>query len=56
MFLETGNVLRKKGGGRPTKRTVENIEEVEQKIAETPNKSIRRLVQKTNLAFGTAYP
>jgi hypothetical protein len=56
MFLETGSVLRKKGGGRPTKRTVENIEEVEQKIAETPNKSIRRLVQKTNLAFGTAYP
>jgi hypothetical protein len=28
MFLETGSVLRKKGSGRPTKRTVENIEEV----------------------------
>jgi hypothetical protein len=34
MFLETGSVLRKKGGGRLTKRTVENIEEVEQKIAD----------------------
>jgi hypothetical protein len=28
MFLETGSVLHKKGSGRPTKRTVENIEEV----------------------------
>jgi hypothetical protein len=52
MFLETGSVLRKKGSGRPTKRTVENIEEVEQRIAETLNKSIRRLTQETNL-FGT---
>jgi hypothetical protein len=25
MFLETGNVLRKKGSGQPTKRTAENI-------------------------------
>jgi hypothetical protein len=38
MFLETGSVLRKKGSGRPTKGTAENIEEVEQRIAETPNK------------------
>jgi hypothetical protein len=53
MFLETGSVLRKKGSGRPTKRTAENIEEVEQRIAETPNKSIRRLIQETNLSFGT---
>jgi hypothetical protein len=37
MFLKTGNVLRKKGSGRPTKRTAENIEELKQKIAETPN-------------------
>jgi hypothetical protein len=36
MFLETGSVLRKIGSGRPTKRTAENIEEVEEKIAETP--------------------
>jgi transposase len=42
MFLKTGGVLRKKGSGRPAKRTAENIEEVEQRIAETPNKSIRR--------------
>jgi hypothetical protein len=40
MFLDTGNVLRKKGSGRPTKRTIENIEEVEQGIAETLIKSI----------------
>jgi hypothetical protein len=53
MFLETGSVLRKKGNGRPTKRTVENIEEVEERIAETLNKSIRRLTQETNLSFGT---
>jgi Asp-tRNA(Asn)/Glu-tRNA(Gln) amidotransferase B subunit len=53
MFLETGSVLRKNGSGRPTKRTAENIEEVEQRIAETPNKSIRRLTQETNLSFST---
>jgi hypothetical protein len=33
MFLETGTVLRKKGSRRPTKRSAENIEEVEQRIA-----------------------
>jgi hypothetical protein len=27
----------KKGSGRPTKRIAENIEEVEQRIAETPS-------------------
>jgi hypothetical protein len=32
----------------------ENIEEVEQRIAETQNKSIRKLSQETNLSFGTA--
>jgi transposase len=53
MFLETGSVLCKKGSGRPTKRTAENIEGVEQRIAETPNKSIRRLTQEINLSFGT---
>jgi hypothetical protein len=53
MFLETGSVLRKKGSGQLTKRTAENIEEVEQRIAETPNKSIRRLTQETNLSFDT---
>jgi transposase len=53
MFLETGSVLRKKGSGRLTKRTAENIEEVEQRIAETPNKSIWRLIQETNISFGT---
>jgi hypothetical protein len=54
MFLETGSVPRKKGSGRPTKRTGENIEKVEQRIAKTPNKSSRRLTQETNLSFG--YP
>jgi transposase len=53
MFLETDSVLHKKGSGRPRKRTAENIEELEQRIAETPNKSIRRLIQETNLSFGT---
>jgi hypothetical protein len=53
MFLETGSVLRKKGSGQLTKRTAENIEEVEQRIAEMPNKSIRRLTQETNLSFDT---
>jgi hypothetical protein len=36
------HILRKKGSGRPTKRTIENIEEVERGIAET---LIRRLAQ-----------
>jgi Asp-tRNA(Asn)/Glu-tRNA(Gln) amidotransferase B subunit len=49
MFLETGSVQKR----RLTKRTAENIEEVEQRIAETPNKSIRRLTQETNLSFDT---
>jgi hypothetical protein len=35
MSLETGSVLRKKGTRRSTKRTAENIEEVQQRIAET---------------------
>jgi hypothetical protein len=54
MFLETGTLCspQKKSSGRPTKRTAENIEVVEQKIAKTPNKSIRRLTQETNLSFG----
>jgi hypothetical protein len=55
IFLETGSVLRKKGSGQPTKRTAENIDEVEQRIAETPNKSIRRLTQETNLSVGTVH-
>jgi hypothetical protein len=29
------------------------MEEVEQRIAETSNKSIRKLAQETNLSFGT---
>jgi hypothetical protein len=53
MFLETGCVLRKKGSGRLTKKTAKNIKEVEERIAKTPNKSIRRLTQETNLSFGT---
>jgi hypothetical protein len=32
MFLETSSVLRKKGSRRPTKRSAENIEKVEQRI------------------------
>jgi predicted DCC family thiol-disulfide oxidoreductase YuxK len=32
MFLETGSVLRKKGSRRPTKRSVENIEDGKQRI------------------------
>jgi hypothetical protein len=35
------------------KKTAEKIEEVEQRIAETPNKCIQRLTQETNLSFGT---
>jgi hypothetical protein len=35
------------------KKTAENIEEVEERIAQTPNKSIRRLTQETNPSFGT---
>jgi hypothetical protein len=49
-FLKAGSVLHKKCSGRPTKRIAENIEKVEQKIAEIPNKSIRRLIQETNLS------
>jgi hypothetical protein len=37
MFLETASLLHRKGSGRPTKKITENIEEVEQRIAETPS-------------------
>jgi hypothetical protein len=47
MFLETGSVLRKKGSRRKTKRSVENIEEGEQRIIAEIN------TQETNLSFGT---
>jgi hypothetical protein len=46
MFLETGSVLRKKGNRRPTKRSAENIEEVNKEL-------LQRLTQETNLSFGT---
>jgi hypothetical protein len=37
------------------KRSAKNIEEVEQRIEETSNKSIRKLAQETNLSFGTVH-
>jgi hypothetical protein len=35
------------------RKRIKKLEKVEQRIAETPNKSIRRLTQETNLSFGT---
>jgi hypothetical protein len=35
------------------RKRMKKLEKVEQRIAETPNKSIRRLTQETNLSFGT---
>jgi hypothetical protein len=46
MFLETGSVLSKKSQWTTDKKKTE----VEQRIAETPNKSIWRLTQETNLS------
>jgi hypothetical protein len=34
-------------------KRMKKLEKVEQRIAETPNNSIRRLTQETNLSFGT---
>jgi hypothetical protein len=45
-ILETGNVLRKKGSRRPTKRSAENIEEGEQR-------TIAEIDPRNNLLFGT---
>jgi hypothetical protein len=35
------------------RKRMKKLEKVEQRIAGTPNKSIRRLTQETNLSFGT---
>lgn len=52
-FRETGSVSRKPGAGRPLKRTVENIADVEGRINQSPKKSIRKLSQQTQLSYGT---
>jgi hypothetical protein len=50
MFLEIGSVLRI--GSKANSIYFLNDRSVEQRIAETPNKSIQRLAQETNLSFG----
>jgi hypothetical protein len=44
VFRETGSVDRKKGNGRPTKRTEEAIAKVRQVMEEFPLTSRRRII------------
>lgn len=53
LFRETGNVDRKEGSGRPTIRTEEVVENVQQLMHDEPTKSLRHLSQETGLSYGT---
>ncbi|RZC38085.1 hypothetical protein BDFB_014615, partial [Asbolus verrucosus] len=52
-FRETGSVVRKKGSGRPKKRTPEVIENVRQIMEAAPSSSLRHLSQQVDLSVGT---
>lgn len=51
-FCETRSVSRKPGAGRPIKRRVKNIADVEEGITQSPIKSIRKLSKLTQLRDG----
>lgn len=53
-YRETGNVI-KKGGGRPSKRTHEVVEEATQIMENDPQTSLRQLSQQINLSMGTCH-
>lgn len=53
LFDETGGVTRRKGSGRPTKRTPDVLENVRQIMAEAPSTSLRRLSQRIDLPYTT---
>lgn len=53
LFEETGSLHRRKGSGRPTKRTVENIENIQACMNERPTTSLRRVSQEVGLSYGT---
>ncbi|RZB38611.1 hypothetical protein BDFB_015233, partial [Asbolus verrucosus] len=50
VFRETGSVTRKKGSGRPLKRTDETINAVEEIMENELRTSIRRLAQQMDLS------
>lgn len=53
LFRETGSVTHKDGGGRPTVRTEETIENVREIMNEAPTTSLRRLTQQVPVSYGT---
>lgn len=53
LFRETGSVDRKKGSGRPSIRSEENVEAVRQLVEERPQLSVRHLHQELDLSYGT---
>jgi hypothetical protein len=55
IFRETGSVDRKKGSGRPTKRTEEAIANVRQVMDEVPRTSVRRLSQQVQLSTSSCH-
>ncbi|KAI4457295.1 hypothetical protein MML48_8g00010323 [Holotrichia oblita] len=54
-FQETGAVTRKPGGGAPKKRTAACIEDIRQRMDNSPKKSIPKLSQQIQLSVGTCH-
>jgi hypothetical protein len=54
-FQENGSVGRKRGSGRPKKRTPEVIEEARQAMEEAPGTSIEHLSQQLGVSVGTCH-
>ncbi|KAI4459198.1 transposable element tc3 transposase-like protein [Holotrichia oblita] len=54
-FQETGAVTRKPGGGAPKKRTAACIEDIRQRMDNSPKKSIPKLSQQVQLSVGTCH-
>ncbi|KAI4456724.1 transposable element tc3 transposase-like protein [Holotrichia oblita] len=54
-FGEIGAVTRKPGGGAPKKRTANLIEDVQQRMEQSPKKSVATLSQQVGLSVGTCH-
>ncbi|KAI4462349.1 tryptase-related [Holotrichia oblita] len=54
-FQETGAVTRKPGRGAPKKRTAACIEDIRQRMDNSPKKSIPKLSQQVQLSVGTCH-
>mgnify|MGYP005985556467 len=55
VFRETGSVHHKKGVGRPTLCTNEDMEDVEEPMENNPSTSLRHLLQEVGLSVGICH-